>query len=46
MQVAKIFYLGGPTYDTNLLAYTNFYKYAQIQIFIHTYNLVSSIVNP
>ena len=28
---------GGATYDINLLAYTNFYKLAQTQKFIHTY---------
>ena len=39
------FLFGGPTYDTNLLAYINFHKHAQTQISIHTYNLVSSIVN-
>ena len=37
---------GRPTYDTNLLAYTNFHKHAQTHTSIHTYNLVSFIVNP
>ena len=27
--IARNFYLKGSTYDTNLLAYTNFHKYVQ-----------------
>ena len=39
------FLFDGPTYNTNLLAYTNFHKHAQTYTSIHTHNLVSFIVN-
>ena len=39
------FFVWGPTYAANLLAYTNFYKHVQTHTSIHTYNLVFFIVN-